>query len=57
MLAQETHRALKSQQIWMRVIHMHYLNTTYPPDHHYNDFMAIVALGQTHVYGSANLHI
>ena len=29
---------------------MHYLNTTCPPNHHHNSFMATGALGHIHVH-------
>ena len=37
---QETHRVLKSQQIKMKVIYMHYFKKTCFPDHHH--FMVAV---------------
>ena len=44
-----TYRVLKFQQIKMSTIYMHCLNTTCPPGHHYNGFMAAGAFGNTHV--------
>ena len=45
MWVQETYRLLHSQQVWMSVIYMYYLNTKCAPDHHHNGSMAISALG------------